>query len=35
MEQKSLNGEALTKEDLDAICRDSELQIQEAEGHSI
>ena len=35
MEQKSLNGEALTKEDLDAICPDSELQIQEAEGHSI
>ena len=35
MEQKSLNGEVLTKEDLDAICPDSELQIQEAEGHSI
>ena len=35
MEKKSLNGEALTKEDLDAICPDSELQIQETEGHSI
>lgn len=35
MEKKSLNGEELTKEDLDAICPDSELQIQEAEGHSI
>ena len=28
-------GEEVTKEDLDAICPDSELQIQEAEGHSI
>ena len=35
MEKKFLNGEALTKEDLDTICPDSELQIQEAEGHSI
>ena len=35
MEQKSLNGEELMKEDLDAICPDAELQIQEAEGHSI
>ena len=35
MEQKSLNGEELMKEDLDAICPDSELQIQEVEGHSI
>lgn len=35
MEQKALNGEDLMKEDLDAICPDSELQIQETEGHSI
>ena len=35
MEQKALNGEELMKEDLDAICPDSELQIQETEGHSI
>lgn len=35
MEQKALNGEELVKEDLDAICPDSELQIQETEGHSI
>ena len=35
MEKTSLNGEELMKEDLDAICPDSELQIQEAEGHSI
>lgn len=35
MEKKSLNGEDIGKEDLDAICPDSELQIQEFEGHSI
>ena len=28
-------GEEVTKEDLDALCPDGELQIQEAEGHSI
>ena len=28
-------GEDFVKEDLDAICPDAELQIQEAEGHSI
>ena len=31
----SLNGEDIEKEELDAICPDSELQIQEMEGHSI
>ena len=30
-----LNGEDIVKEDLDAICPDAELQIQEGEGHSI
>ena len=35
MEKKSLNGEDIEKEDLDAICPDSELQIQEMEGHSV
>ena len=35
MEKKSLNGEDIEKEDLDAICLDSELQIQEIEGHSV
>ena len=33
--KKSLNGEDLTKEDLDAICPDGELQIQESQMHSI
>ncbi len=35
MEKKFLNGEDIEKEDLDAICPDAELQIQEGEGHSI
>ncbi len=35
LEKKYLNGEDLVKEDLDAICPDAELQIQEGEGHSI
>ncbi len=35
MDKKFLNGEELIKEDLDAICPDAELLIQEAEGHSI
>ena len=35
LEKKYLNGEELVKEDLDAICPDAELQIQEGEGHSI
>ena len=35
MEKKFLNGEDIVKEDLDAICPDAELQIQEGEGHSI
>ena len=35
MEKKSLNGEEIVKEDLDAICPDSELQLQESEGHSV
>ena len=35
MEKKYLNGEDICKEDLDAICPDAELQIQEGEGHSI
>ncbi len=34
-DRRFLDGEEITKEDLDAICPDSELQIQEAEGHSI
>ena len=34
-DRKFLYGEEITKEDLDAICPESELQIQEAEGHSI
>ena len=33
--KKSLNGEDLTKEELDAICPDEELQIQESQMHSI
>ncbi|MCR5234435.1 MAG: amidohydrolase family protein [Lachnospiraceae bacterium] len=35
LEKKFLNGEEIVKEDLDAICPDAELQIQEGEGHSI
>ena len=35
MEKRFLNGDDIVKEDLDAICPDAELQIQEAEGHSI
>ncbi len=35
LEKKFLNGEDIEKEDLDAICPDAELQIQEGEGHSI
>ena len=35
VEKKDLKGEEITKEDLDAICPDNELQIQEEEGHSI
>ena len=35
LEKKDLNGEEIVKEDLDAICPDAELQIQEGEGHSI
>ena len=34
-DRRYLNGEEVTKEDLDKICPDTELQIQEAEGHSI
>ena len=34
-DRRYLNGEEVTKEDLDEICPDTELQIQEAEGHSI
>ena len=35
LEKKFLKGEDFVKEDLDAICPDAELQIQEGEGHSI
>ncbi|MBR3246034.1 MAG: amidohydrolase family protein [Parasporobacterium sp.] len=35
MEKKFLKGEDIVKGDLDAICPDAELQIQEGEGHSI
>ena len=35
LEQKYLKGEILTKEDLDAICPDSELVILEGECHSV
>ena len=35
MEKRFLNGEEIVKEDLDAICPDTELMIQEGEGHSI
>ncbi len=34
MEKKDLNGEILTKEDLDAICPDAELVLLEGECHS-
>ncbi|MBE5998830.1 MAG: amidohydrolase [Eubacteriales bacterium] len=35
LERKFLKGDILTKEDLDAICPDSELLILEGEGHSV
>lgn len=35
LEQCRLNGEKITKEDLDTVCPDSELRITEAEGHSV
>ncbi|MBR1857316.1 MAG: amidohydrolase family protein [Oribacterium sp.] len=35
LEKKYLKGEDIVKEELDAICPDAELQIQEGEGHSI
>lgn len=35
LERKNLNGDDLTKDDLDAICPDSELVIMEGEGHSV
>ena len=35
LDKKFLRGDNITKEDLDAICPDGELQIQEAQGHSI
>ena len=35
LDKKHLKGKDLTKEDLDAICPDGELQIQEAQMHSI
>ena len=35
LEKKYLNGEEIVKEDLDAICPDGELLLQEEEGHSI
>ena len=35
MHKKCLNGEILTKEDLDAICPDSELVVLEDEVHSV
>ena len=35
LEKKFLNNEDITKEDLDAICPDAELQIQEGECHSV
>ena len=35
LEKKFLSGEDIVKEDLDVICPDAELQIQEGEGHSI
>ena len=35
LEKKFLKGEDIVKEDLDAICPDAELLIQEGEGHSV
>ena len=35
LEKEFLNGDDIVKEELDAICPDAELQIQEGEGHSI
>ena len=35
LERASLNGESFTKEDLDGICPDHELQVLEAEVHSV
>ena len=35
LEKKNLLGEILTYEDLDAICPDADMQIQEAEFHSV
>ena len=35
MDKKNLEGAELTKEDLDVICPDAEIQIQEGQGHSI
>ena len=35
LDKKHLKQDNITKEDLDAICPDGELQIQEAQGHSI
>ena len=35
MEKKALNGDDIIKEDLDVICPDAELLIQEAECHSL
>ena len=35
LEKPDLLGEDIVKEDLDAICPDAEMQIQEGEGHSI
>lgn len=35
LEQRFLNGETITKEDLDSICPDSELVILEGECHSV
>ena len=35
LDKKFLRGDNITKEDLDAICPDGEVQIQEAQGHSI
>ena len=35
LERRRLNGELLTKDDLDSICADSEIFILEGEGHSV
>ena len=35
LERKNLNGDILTKDDLDSICADSEIVILEGEGHSV